>query len=229
LFPIVTRWSRCQLTAGRGQKFIPKVALFAPRRVASSRASIRAAETLAQKRRLLSCMARVSIHAIQSFLTITTSSQLPLPVPASIPRAFFSFVPPVVHSSHHLDAGSWRAFRAKQVPDPLSSTKSGSYATEDPSTPKPNIRRFDENTMSFLSNIDTVFATSRLNGCAKRAAAREGSPREADSDWVDCCASASAVRGGVNGWGGHLPQRASLMVNRAPVSPGRLLARASPR
>ena len=26
LFPIVTRWFRCQLTAGRGQKFIPKVA-----------------------------------------------------------------------------------------------------------------------------------------------------------------------------------------------------------
>jgi hypothetical protein len=64
-----------------------------------------AAETLVPKTPAVNCMARVSIHAIRSFLTTTKSSRLPLPVPASIPRVFFS-CPPVVSCLHQLAARS---------------------------------------------------------------------------------------------------------------------------
>jgi hypothetical protein len=198
LLPIDDPVNRCQLRPGAGKNSFRKSPSTAPRRVASSRASITAAGTLAlRKRRLLICMAHVLIHAIRPFLTTTTSSRLPLPVPASIPELSFLLIPPVVRSPHQLVAEDSRPSPAKPVPDPQNLIRSGSYATEHLVYRVEIVRPLNENSMSYLSYTRLDSHRFELNGTVL--------------------------------WTERSRQRARWTVKRAPVSPGRLLALASPR
>ena len=125
---------RCQLPPGAGKFFI-KSPLSAPRRVASSRASMLCGWNAGAVPRLRPNFQgpRVTTRA-SSFLTTTKSSQLPLPVPASITRVFCSYPSTCTLFASFARAPLPTSNQANPVPGTRSPRKTGACITTLPLT-----------------------------------------------------------------------------------------------